>query len=112
MKRILTIVIAFVMILSCCPGKHISKNTTENIKPEMYTSIERMMTYTQLDSLCTMDNISSSPTDWEKMYFVTDDNNIVTEYMYISQKSDTLFIYTVVESGDSAFVTKRVQIGE
>lgn len=112
MKRILTIVFVIIMLFSCGPGKHISKDAESNVIPEMYTMIEKLMSYIQLDSLCVADKISSSPVDWDKMYFVSEDNVPITEYMYVVQRSDTLFIYTVVEQGNNVFVTKRVQIGE
>jgi len=112
MKRILTIIASLAIIFSCGPGKHVSNDSKQNKTPEMFTAIEKLMSYSQLDSLCKADLISSSPSDWDKMYFVNDDNSIITEYMYVAEKQDTLFIYTAVESGDSLFVTKRVQIGE
>lgn len=113
MKKVL-IYILLILSLVSCGLLHKSNNHKDPVEPTnffMQTMIECMFSYTQLDSLCTADHISSNIPDWTKMLFVNGETGEPYEqYLYLVSKGDTTFIYNVIPNKDSIFVQKRIQI--
>ena len=109
-KIVLSLLVAFSVVSCGLLSKHRQQKEQEPTEFFMMTMIERLFTYTQLDSLCTADGLSSSPEDWSKMFFIDGETNEPFEqYMYLIEKGDTTFIYTAVPENDKIFVTKRIQ---
>jgi hypothetical protein len=109
MRKLLLIILLVLCTFSCGPSKRVKENEPTNFY--MKTLVECMYSYSQLDSLCVVDNISSQIPDWNKTMFINGETGeVIEQYLYIVSKKDTTIIYSAIPNKDSVFVIKRIQI--
>lgn len=97
MKNIIMSLIIFLMLtlMYACKTQNIQTNENDNSNfSTMYYVLDDTLHKSQLDSLIIADSLSNLDT-WHNITLLTNDNNIVNQYLYIKNRGKSIITYSV-----------------